>query len=68
MTDDEILKNLMHPLDDMSSSLCYYKRITRGHIEVDSSASRARVMKLVADRGKFIGYGDTICSVSEQEN
>lgn len=56
---------IMHPLDDMSSSLCYHKRMSRGQVEVESEASRAVPMKLVADQGKFKGYGYFIKQVDE---
>jgi hypothetical protein len=57
-------KGLMKPTDDMTESLEYYKRMSRGRIEVDSEVSAAKEMKLVASAGKFIGYGNHIKEVS----
>lgn len=65
ISSQEILKTLMHPLDDMSSSVGYYKRLARAKVEVESEAYGPWEMKLVADQGRFKGLGHRIVQISE---
>lgn len=59
------VEKLMTNLDDMSSSISYYKRLSRDRVEVESEAYGPMEMKLVADQGKYWGIGKEIIQVSE---